>query len=246
VRVKEFIKEKKGKCKVIYRKNWNDIVEEVIKSGILNLKPAAVQQRWLGPNLSLVQLQKGIFALKREKKRLIRPARLIREMKNAYRLELYGISTVAPFAVFYERGYFFALSPFYKEHRSGLHMMNEGDWMSMDWQSKRRIVEAAADVVASLHLCGFVHTDLNPSNLLFAALQGGKPSVVLLDVGGIKCNSRLKDRVSDLARLWRSAREVVLPPLALRFLVLYCRRLRLNPHKVSKKIKKRLARISKS
>lgn len=243
--VEEFLKRRSGKCRVTYRKNWSAVVEEVLESGVLRLRPTDVQRKWLGPNISIVHLRKGVFALKKEKKRPLRPSRLIREMKNAYRLERHGIPAVAPFAVFCEGGNFFALSPFYEEHRSGLYIMNEGDWMGMDWQERRRVIEAVAETISSLHSKGFVHTDLNPSNLLFYDLEGVRPSVVLLDVGGIRRSSRLIDRVSDLARLWRSAREVVAPRLALRFLILYCRRLKLNPRGVGKGIERRLARISK-
>jgi len=73
------------------------------------------------------------------------------------------------------------------------------------WRRRRIALEKSAELVRSMHDAGFVHADLNVTNLLFGRGEGGdRVQIVDLDGGTFHHRVGFGSRFSNLARLLRS------------------------------------------
>ncbi len=56
-------------------------------------------------------------------------------------------------------------------------------WDSLDIEDQLELLAQMADIIASVHVQGFLHMDLKPKNFLFARGSTGKPQAMLIDFG---------------------------------------------------------------
>jgi len=158
-------------------------------------------------------------------------ARGLAQIELAERLERAGIPTAEILAVGSRR----AFGPLHEQviiSRAipGAQNLYEAAMEDAPWRRRRVILERSADLLRAMHDAGFLHADLNVSNLVVGeGAEGDRVFVVDLDRGRFLARLRLAERLSNLARLLRSyekwiarrgrlsAREEIL------FLRRYCR-----------------------
>ncbi len=223
-----FVDLRLGKVRLIASAEVADALRSPLEGGGLDAllaRARASRDPYLVGRVSEMEAGGVEYILKREDPGALGRSRLLREMRRAAALATAGVACVVPAAWARQGRRACLLLPRIGDATSGLHLIKEGVWRALEPAARRAALKAAAEAIASLHDAGYAHRDLNPSNLLFEGAGGEDVRVLLLDVGGARRGGR-GARASDLARLWRSAREAASRTDALRFLKAYLAALR--------------------
>jgi len=234
-------------CIIRYESEFEELALWIEERGIDEVMSASeeVDDRWIRERVRLLRTEFGEFMVKQQKVSLLKGGRLVREAKNGETLKKVGIDVLYPVVCVSDRRTMsdYGFLPFIRGGVSGLHLIKEGIWREVSDEVRRRLVEAVAEQVGRMHAAGFVHGDLNPSNILIEGLDDS-PVPFLLDLGGVR-RGGFRGRVKDLARLWRSAREVASRTDALRFLKRYNRHIDGDMRRLIDGIDRRLRKIEK-
>ena len=224
----------KGKAATILVCDATSEVAEWLKAQDPNellSKAKQVEDRFARQKVMEVSTPYGKFLLKRYHRRL-RGSKALRELKRGMALSERGIPCVPPVAVVRIHRYELVVTPYRSELISGINLVWGGLWEKLCPARRRLVIETVAQLTAALHNAGFVHGDLNSSNILFENLFEGEMRAYIIDLGSVKAKKSLSSRAKDVARLWRSTRRIVSNKEALRFLLIYsaatgqnCRRL---------------------
>ena len=98
------------------------------------------------------------------------------------------------------------------------------------WRRRRVALEKSADLIRAMHDAGFVHSDLNVTNLLIGrGGEGDRAQIVDLDGGRFRRTVSIGERYANLARLLRSYEKWIAGRFRLSareelgFLIRYCR-----------------------
>ncbi|MFQ5878111.1 MAG: lipopolysaccharide kinase InaA family protein [Acidobacteriota bacterium] len=132
--------------------------------------------------------------------------RAVAQLVAAERLERAGVPTPAVLAVGWRR----AFGPFHQHavvtrrvHRS--QNLYEAALEDAPWRRRRISLEKSASLVRSMHDAGFLHADLNVSNILLGeGPDGDRVHIVDLDRGRFVRRAGPGARFRNLARLLRS------------------------------------------
>lgn len=159
------------------------------------------------------------------------PARLLGQIEAARRLDQAGIPTPEILAVGWRRVLLaFSAQAIVTRAIPGAENLYEVARQEAPWRRRRAILERSADLVRAMHDAGFLHADLNVTNLVLGeGPDGDRIHVVDLEKGRFRTPLPMSDRAANLGRLVRSyekwipdlrrlgAREEIL------FLRRYCR-----------------------
>jgi hypothetical protein len=132
--------------------------------------------------------------------------RILDQLLAADRLERAGVSTPAVLGVGWRR----ILGPFHAHAiitRAVLQAQNlyEAAREDAPWRRRRVVLEKSADLIRAMHDAGFVHADLNVTNLLIGrGGDGDRALIVDLDGGRFRRIVGIGERYANLARLLRS------------------------------------------
>ena len=157
--------------------------------------------------------------------------RLTDQIRLADRLERAGVATPGIVAVGWRR----VLGPV-MEHAVVTRFiprsqnLYEAAAEDAPWRRRRATLSRSAEVVRAMHDAGFVHADLNVTNLLLGeGPEGDRVYVVDLDRGRFRRHVGESTRFGNLARLlrsyekWIAGRFRLSPREEMRFLRSYCR-----------------------
>jgi len=224
----------KGKAATIFACDATSEVVEWLKAQDPNellSQARRMKDRFAPHTVTEVPTPYGKFLLKRYQRRL-RGSKALRELKRGMVLSERGIPCVSPVAVVRTDKYELVVTPYRSELISGINLVWGGVWEKLCSARRRFVIETVAQLTAALHNAGFVHGDLNSSNILFENLFEGEMRAYIIDLGSVKARKSLSAKAKDVARLWRSTRRIVSNKEALRFLLIYsaatrqnCRRL---------------------
>lgn len=173
-------------------------------------------------------------------------ARGLAQIDLAERLERAGIPTAEILAVGSRR----AFGPLHQQaiiSRAIPRAQNlyEAAMEDAPWRRRRVILERSADLVRAMHDAGFLHADLNVSNLVVGeGAEGDRVHIVDLDRGRFLARVRLPERVSNLARLLRSYEKWIARRgrLSAREEILFLRRYCRSDRRLLRTLRKRLGR----
>jgi hypothetical protein len=132
--------------------------------------------------------------------------RILDQLVAADRLERAGVSTPAVLAVGWRR----ILGPLQAHAiitQAVLQAQNlyEAAREDAPWRRRRVVLEKNADLIRAMHDAGFVHSDLNVTNLLIGrGGEGDRAQIVDLDGGRFRRSVSIGERYANLARLLRS------------------------------------------
>jgi len=231
-----------------YEKGYEEFARWLGVQGIENVisNTCDVEDKWIRGRVKLLKTEFGEFLLKEKRSSLFRSS-ILKEFQNGILLKESGVAVLSIVVCVsskkYKRDYGFL--PYISGSLSGLHIIKNLLWNGFSDSLRKRVVWTVADIVARMHTAGFVHGDLNPSNLLIYGLNDRNLKVYLLDFGGVRKSSSLFARVKDLARLWRSAKEVVSERDGFRFLRRYLSIVRGDIRDYIYAVERRLRKIRK-
>jgi len=237
----------KGKAATIFASDAaNEIVEWLKAQDPDELLSTAkqVKDRFARHRVTEVHTPYGEFLLKRYPRRL-RASKALRELKRGMVLSEHGIPCVPPVAVVRTSKYDFVLTPYRRELISGINLVWGGLWEKLCPERRRLVIETVAKLTAALHNAGFVHGDLNSSNILFESLFEGKMRAYIIDLGSVRARKSLPAKAKDVARLWRSTRRIISNKEALRFLLLYSAATRQNCRRLLRSVVDRVKWLDK-
>ncbi len=135
--------------------------------------------------------------------------RILAQLHAALRLREHGISTPDVLAVGW-RAVFPGLAAQAIVTRAipGAENLYEAARHDAPWRRRRVILSQSAALVRAMHDAGFLHADLNVTNLILGGTAtGGRIHVVDLDKGRFVAEVGLRERAANLARLVRSYRK---------------------------------------
>ncbi|MCX7703299.1 MAG: lipopolysaccharide kinase InaA family protein [Planctomycetota bacterium] len=206
-----------------------------------------VEDRWSKGKVRRIATDSGEFLLKEKGCGLIRGCRLMREFENGLLLKSAGVPVlnIAVCVHARKRRRDYGFIPYVSGSTTGLHIIKNSSWTGFSDSFRKRIIGEVAAVVGSMHLKGFVHGDLNPSNILLAKNMKDEVRVFLLDFGGVRKGSSFSVRVKDIARLWRSVSATISFRESIRFLREYIRLVGGDLRKFLAGVEKRLRKIRK-
>lgn len=159
------------------------------------------------------------------------PGRILAQLRTALRLQERGIPTPDVLAVGW-RPVFAGLTAQAIVTRAipGAENLYEATRHDAPWRRRRVILSQSAAVVRAMHDVGFLHADLNVTNLILGGTAtGDRIHVVDLDKGRFVGKAGLRERAANLARLVRSYRKWIQgisrlsPREEIFFLRSYCR-----------------------
>jgi hypothetical protein len=159
------------------------------------------------------------------------PGRVLAQVEAAHRLDRAGVPTPEVLAVGWRRALFvFTVQAIVTRAIPGAENLYEAAQQGSPWRRRRAILARSAELVRSMHEAGFLHADLNVTNLVLGSGPGGdQVHVVDLEKGTFVRSISPSDRVSNLARLLRSyekwirGRARLGPRDEIFFLERYCR-----------------------
>jgi|GEM_PF-2354759 len=208
---------------LFFLEGYEDIANWLVRQGDEELLSAAEQidDRFAREKVRLLRTPNGVFVVKTTP-RSLRTSKSLRDMRNGLLLSSVGLPCVYSVVVLRKSDREIALSPYRSGVVSGINLVWGGMWDDLGEERRRGVLECVAHLVARLHKSGFVHGDLNSSNILFKNLYSGGIEALLLDLSGVR-RATFRARVKDVARLWRSTRRIISLWQGLRFLLRYCR-----------------------
>jgi len=161
-------------------------------------------------------------------KNLFRPSKARIELLISTRLLALGIPCPEPVAAveirwfrFLKKAYLF--SEELTDSSSLLELMDNRGYQQLKRRQLNGVIRAIAETVATAHVNGFFHGDLNASHIILQEWNQDEPSIYLLDFENskIRSSSKMKYMIKDIGRLEKSASYFVNSRERLRFIKYY-------------------------